>query len=494
MQKQFDKSIFYAQKALVEFKKLKSLGNQAKCLEIIGVAYIQKKNFKLANQSLANGLALYKQEGNVVGEATIYTQLVASNTDNPVAQLSYLQKARDIWGKVAPNHPIAISNIGNTGVLYADLAKQEKIHSTIKLSKAQLLDSAEKYLSVGLILSKQFKVPNLISTFSKGYANLSASTAKYKEAYEGLNDYVSVQDTFFSQEIKNKIAALETQREVGIRDKQLQLKKLEVRELWLYGIIVLIVIIAIAFILINRSRIRQLRLKNLLQKREANEQAKELIHQNKLSETELKAIRSQMNPHFIFNVLNSIEAYIVENEPKKAARLVQKFASLSRLILENSTQSLVTADREWKALKLYTELEAMRFNGQFAYEFELDESLDLPNLMIPPMLVQPLIENAIHHGLRNSTATDNLITLKVKDAATHIGISVSDNGIGMEESNKFKDVIIDKNKSFGLSSIKERIKMMNALQDEQAIFEIKAVEDGGRGTIAKIILPKLYRN
>ncbi|RZL39516.1 MAG: tetratricopeptide repeat protein [Pedobacter sp.] len=495
MQKQYDKSIVYAQKALDGFKKLGVLVHQAKCHEVIGVAYMQKKNIKLANQNFNEALKLFKQDKNLLGEATIYTQLVANNANNPVIQLSYLQKARTIWEKISPNHPLAIANIGNTGVLYYDVAeKHPKMHVAMKLSKEQLLDSAEKYLTAGLNLSKQFKVPSLISTFSKGYADVFASRAKYKEAYNGLKEYVSAQDTFYSQEIKNKIAALETQREVGIRDKQLQLKKLEVRELWLYGVIVVIVIIAIAFILINRSRIRQLRLKNLLQKREAKEQAKELIHQNKLSETELKAIRSQMNPHFIFNVLNSIEAYIVENEPKMAARLVQKFASLSRLILENSTQSLVTADREWKALKLYTELEAMRFNGQFAYEFELDESLDLPNLMIPPMLVQPLIENAIHHGLRNSTATDNLIKLKVNDATTHIDISVADNGIGIEESNKFKDVIIDKNKSFGLSAIKERIKMMNALQNEQAVFEIKAVEDGGRGTIAKIILPKLYRN
>ena len=202
-----------------------------------------------------------------------------------------------------------------------------------------------------------------------------------------------------------------------------------------------------------------------------------------------------MNPHFIFNVLNSIESYIVENDSKTASRLVQKFASLTRLVLENSTQSLVTADREWKALKLYAELETMRFNEQFTCIFDLDPSIDLASLMLPPMLVQPLIENSIHHGMRNSTASENSIIVSLWQNQTSIIFTVEDNGIGVEESEKFKTSSSVKSKSIGISAIKERIDIINAINEgAPAMFEFSNKSDEqGTGTVAKIILPKIFK-
>jgi sensor histidine kinase YesM len=202
-----------------------------------------------------------------------------------------------------------------------------------------------------------------------------------------------------------------------------------------------------------------------------------------------------MNPHFIFNVLNSIESYILENDSKTASKLVQKFASLSRLILENSTQSLVTAEREWKALKLYVELEAMRFNGQFTYSFYYDEHIDLTALMLQPMLVQPLIENAIHHGLRNSDKANRYVHIRLEQNDSDIWFIVADNGVGMEESKRIKSRFAVKNKSIGLAAIKERVEIINLLADRKsASFEIHDTDDEeGTGTIAKLKLPKMFR-
>ncbi|RYZ98731.1 MAG: tetratricopeptide repeat protein, partial [Sphingobacteriaceae bacterium] len=154
--------------------------------------------------------------------------------------------------------------------------------------------------------------------------------------------------------------------------QQQQLNKLRMNQLWLYGVLLFVVLLSVLLYFINLYRIRRLRFNSTLQMQQAALQAQEIGYRNKLAESELRAIRAQMNPHFIFNVLNSIESYVLENDSRTASRLVQKFATLSRLILENSTQSMVTADREWKALKLYTELEAMRFNNQFAYSFYAD--------------------------------------------------------------------------------------------------------------------------
>lgn len=274
-----------------------------------------------------------------------------------------------------------------------------------------------------------------------------------------------------------------------------QLNGLRMNQLRLYGILSVVILLSVLLYLINLYRIRQLRFKNTLQRQEADQQAREISYQNKLSESELKAIRAQMNPHFIFNVLNSIESYVLENDSKTASRLVQKFASLSRLILENSTQSMVTADREWKALKLYTELEAMRFNNQFTYSFYADPGLDLAMLMLPPMLVQPLIENSIHHGLRNSTAEKNCVNVRLEQTETEIYFIVDDNGIGMDEAEKFKTFSAVKSRSIGLTAIRERIEIINGMNKTKAAsFEIhKKSGNGGTGTIAKLTLPKVLK-
>ncbi|MCX3267321.1 ligand-binding sensor domain-containing protein [Pedobacter agri] len=216
----------------------------------------------------------------------------------------------------------------------------------------------------------------------------------------------------------------------------------------------------------------------------------QFLIKQRLSESELKSIRSQMNPHFIFNVLNSIEAYIMENDKKTASRLIQKFAALSRLILENSTKSLVTADKEWKALMLYTELEAMRYAGVFTYDFEVDDDIQLKSIHLPPMLIQPLIENAILHGLIAHEQTDGQLKVTLIKTDNGICISVQDNGIGYgteTKTNRFSGI---KEKSMGLASIKERIEMINKQNPNsvRASFSITSGKNQS-GTIAEVCLP-----
>ncbi|MDQ8003491.1 MAG: two-component regulator propeller domain-containing protein [Pedobacter sp.] len=215
----------------------------------------------------------------------------------------------------------------------------------------------------------------------------------------------------------------------------------------------------------------------------------QFLFRQRLSQSELKAIRSQMNPHFIFNVLNSIESYIMDNDKNAASRLIQKFASLSRLVLENSSKSLVTAEKEWKALILYTELEVDRYSNSFTYTFKVDDRINLKECLIPPMLIQPLIENAILHGLIESQNADNHLDVRMSLHDGRICIAVEDNGVGVNNKKKSATKSSIKETSIGLSSIKERIEMLN-IQDKQesASFNISAGKDG-RGTIATICLP-----
>lgn len=273
--------------------------------------------------------------------------------------------------------------------------------------------------------------------------------------------------------------------------QQQRLNKLEMKQLWLYAVLVIVILLSILLFLFNKYRIKQLRFKNTLQQQQSEQLNRELSYQHQLSESELKAIRSQMNPHFIFNVLNSIESYIMDNDKKIASRLIQKFAALSRLILENSTRSLVSADREWKAIKLYTELEAMRYSNAFSYEFKLDERIELKALLLPPMLIQPLIENAILHGLIVETKAEAHLSISLEKNQTGICVSVADNGIGFEHQKTSKSFFQKgiKEKSIGLESIRERITMINKQNAaNEASFSIKPGIKG-IGTIAVICLP-----
>lgn len=262
--------------------------------------------------------------------------------------------------------------------------------------------------------------------------------------------------------------------------QQQKLNKLELKQLWLYGALALVILMSVLFYLLNLYRIRRLKFKNELQE-----------HQYQLSESELKAIRSQMNPHFIFNVLNSIEAYVMDNEKRKASRLIQKFAALSRLILENSTKSLVSGDKEWKALMLYTELEAMRYDGAFTYTFLVADDIQLKTLKLPPMLIQPLIENAILHGLITDPKADAHLAVTINKKEDKIYITVEDNGVGIEHSANKITIGSVKEMSLGLTSIQERVDMINKQQSRrQASFAVKTGVNN-RGTIAIICLPFL---
>ena len=213
-----------------------------------------------------------------------------------------------------------------------------------------------------------------------------------------------------------------------------------------------------------------------------------------LSESKLKAIRSQMNPHFIFNVLNSIESYIMESDKKTASRMVQKFAGLSRLILENSTQRVVPVAKEWKALQLYTELEAMRFSNHFAYSFECDPLLQLQHLMVPPMLIQPLIENAIHHGLRHYPNGVGILKVQLRQEGETLVFVVTDNGIGLEAAALHRSHSNIKRQSLAIEGIRERIAAINAVASvPSASFSIDERKGDESGTIAIVRLPVMYQ-
>ena len=496
-QKDFEKARQYSLKALNVFRTINQTDGVLECLEMIGYGYMMEKRLKEAKPYFIEALQLSDSIHNDLTKAKIYTQLVTYSEFNnePDKRLEYLQKAQTIWDRIGPSSLYSIANIANIGSFYLDLYTQpgllQQMPDSIKHNRSHFLEIAATQVSKAIELSKTEENPDLLSQLYELNAQVSEAKKDYKGALENFRSFVSIRDSMFSQENKNKIAAIEVSKELQLKDKTIALKKAENRQLWLYAALSLALVIIISVFFLNRYRLKQLRLKHEIQAKEAARKEQDLLHRNQLTQSELKAIRAQMNPHFIFNVLNSIESYIVDSDPKTAARMLQKTAGLCRLILENSTQNLVSADKEWKVLQLYAELESMRFSRQFNYSFERQNNCDLSAIFIPPLMLQPLVENAIHHGLRDDRITTPFLRVQVYTDTETVHFKIEDNGIGLKAAAEKRNNNLGKQKSIALSMIRERVSLINHISDKKlAAFTISEKEEKGTtGTVSQLTLP-----
>jgi two-component system LytT family sensor kinase len=204
----------------------------------------------------------------------------------------------------------------------------------------------------------------------------------------------------------------------------------------------------------------------------------------------LKSMRSQMNPHFIFNALNSVNSFIAVNDERNANRYLSEFSVLMRSVLENSDEDFILLTKEIELLELYVKLEHNRFKEKFDYQINIDETIDLAQFSIPPMLLQPYIENAIWHGLRYRKEKGTLeISVYKKDSET-ISISIIDNGIGRKKSQELKTKNQLKQKSKGMSTIKNRITILNNMYKERISVTVSDVLETGEGTKVELLLKR----
>ena len=211
-----------------------------------------------------------------------------------------------------------------------------------------------------------------------------------------------------------------------------------------------------------------------------------------MSQLETKLLRSQMNPHFIFNSLNSIQKFIWENKEEEAAEYLSSFAKLIRAILENSRKDFINLADEIKILKLYIDLEQRRSNNKFDYSFEINENLALNDIEVPPLLLQPFIENAIWHGLNKKSEKGHL-KIKIEQISNQIKYTVDDNGVGQSNA---KINTIPLKESLGIDITKQRIILLvNNISADDYLKITDKFENGiPMGTKVEIILPIKYAN
>ena len=191
---------------------------------------------------------------------------------------------------------------------------------------------------------------------------------------------------------------------------------------------------------------------------------KEAAFKQKIAETQMQALRAQMNPHFIFNSLNSIENFIMQNEKRQASDYLNKFSRLIRNILDSSMNDLVPLLKDMEALQLYIDLEQLRFNHKFTYKVQVEPSLLHGDYRVPSLLIQPYVENAVVHGLANSNRNDLYLAINITLEDDHIKYTIEDNGIGREKSGEYRRYNKPHHKSVGLKISEDRIVMYNQTQ------------------------------
>ena len=198
-----------------------------------------------------------------------------------------------------------------------------------------------------------------------------------------------------------------------------------------------------------------------------------------------------MNPHFIFNALNSVNHYISQNDERAANKYLSDFSKLMRSVMETSKHDLITLSDELEILRLYLQLEHSRFKEKFEYSFTLDDKIDTSEFKLPPMIIQPFLENAIWHGLRYVDGK-GWLRIHFADGREGLTVTITDNGIGRTKSLELKTRNQKMQSSTGMENIENRIRIMNELFKTSIQTKVSDAMQGAAnpGTKVSLFIPK----
>lgn len=374
----------------------------------------------------------------------------------------------------------------NIGICYTNLNETKK---GIDFLKKSVQHSKESQNNQALLYS---------------YKNLQAAFYSQKQsndAYLTLLEYSNLKDTITNAEKEKAIADVnikyETEKkEAAIKEleQQNQITALQSKQksIILYSIIGLVIILALfSYFLFTRYKTKK---QNELLRTKLEDTELLLVEKQKASESEIKAIKSQMNPHFFYNALNSIQGYIYSGDKENAAKSLGLFSDLSRSVLESSRNTEISLHDEIELLENYLKLETMRL-PKIKYVINISKSINLYDVYIPAMILQPLIENAIKHGLANKQG-EGLLNINFKENNHKLYIDIEDDGIGRDAAAEIGKRMIKKSASFSTEANISRIELLNANKTEkitQEIIDKKDDSENATGTIVKLVIPiELY--
>ncbi len=316
----------------------------------------------------------------------------------------------------------------------------------------------------------------------KGYEVLSSvyhhlrnndSAYKYLLKYNTIKD--SIQNTQLLLRIysyKKEAEDLKKQSQLMLLDKDNKLKTAQLKQQTQFKnflVIGLVGLLIIGFFIFGWLTLKR---KN----EKLNNEKIQTELQQRTIELEMQALRAQMNPHFIFNCLSSINRFILKNEGKTASSYLVRFSRLIRMVLINSQKPLITLEDELQMLTIYLDMERLRFKDSFDYGITFLNTVETGNIFIPPLLLQPFCENAIWHGLMHKEGHGRLnIEFSMKDNILHC--TIADNGIGLEKSGEMKSKSAEKEKSLGLKITTERLALLNSQKGLHSFYKIENILD-----------------
>lgn len=224
-----------------------------------------------------------------------------------------------------------------------------------------------------------------------------------------------------------------------------------------------------------------------IEQRSKNAEIKLAIKQKQMEELKMTALQSQMNPHFLFNSLNSINNFVLKNDVEKASDYITKFSRLIRVILKSSSSLTIPLSEELGILGLYVKLEQMRIKGGFEYIINVDNNINLEEVKVPPLFLQPYLENSIWHGIMHVDG-DKRVELTIKREENSIRCEVTDNGIGIDNSKRQPHKQINRRKFFGTQATEDRIKLLH--RQSNVVVDISDISnDNSTGTKVTIVFP-----
>jgi len=450
----------------------------AVCYGNMGIVYGNMKDHKQSLNFYLQALGIDRELNNrndIAADMTNigneYEQQASEDT-----AMQYYKNALELYTATGNRPGISVLT-GNIGTLYYKQKNNEE---------------AEKYLSASMSVARSI---GDLKEEKQDYLVLSAlfsAKGDWARAYQFHVQYTNIQDSLAARDDTKKIVTEAMnyeflQKQAAEKEEQEKKDVLRKEESSRQKIIIfLVAAIAVIIALIALFIFRLLK----------EAQRKKLIAEQQKSLMELKALRAQMNPHFIFNAINSIQHFILKEDSDGAQKHLGKFSKLIRKVLENSKRESISLTEEIQMLELYAELEAVRFSSRFHYKFIVHSDLNPLSIMVPPLLIQPFVENAIWHGLMHLKERQGELIITFGKENNMLKCTIEDNGIGRKSSQDMKEQAVQ-HEPMGLSITQERMDILNQVYKTNISLHIadRTNPDGtSAGTSVTLMIPLSLNN
>jgi two-component system, LytTR family, sensor kinase len=360
---------------------------------------------------------------------------------------------------------------------YLEISKIYKLQNNRPLAEKYLLDSYESGIKSANL--------SLLGIAGIEVSRYYKKNKNFPKALEAIEYAVSAKDSLNKEDNKNAVLKAEFKYETEKKEAQIknlsqqkQISELQAKRKnnFIYSILGgILALAAIAYFSFTKYRTNK---ENELLTSQLKDAQKRIEIEHKATESELKALKSQMNPHFMFNALNGIQEQFMYGDKKLANEQMGNFTSLTRQILEVSGKKKITLATEIDILKKYLALEKMRFQEDFDYNIAVDDKLDEDYHQLPPMLIQPFVENAVKHGLMHKKGAKKIdVNFGFSENEQYIIVTITDNGVGREKSAEINKLNQNKHKSFSTAATESRLQLLANANDTASSKQLIEYQD-----------------